>query len=261
MPKKFYRSKRRFRRRTYKKRTTRKVTKPVRRYVRRAFKAMAEKKQAVVQYTASGVTNTDVTTQPLALALFPNIYQGVERCDRVGNRVNVASNVFKFRLSRMSVTGASAVPLLTTMIIARLKNTFNAPGLSDFNQLLYSDTSTVGAVGKIGLYSASVQGLMLPYNRDIWDIKYTRTFKLWNSTPASSASNYYSNNDFSLTANGTLNCAKWMKKKWAFNNTTNNQPENDGLYAFFFVNTLDSTAGPTNAIFVDAVLTTTFTDA
>lgn len=256
------RGKRVYKRRAYGKRRVSKkpkVSKSVKKYVKNQIHRQIEDKQAIYVYARTGIQSTDVATGPIVLSLVPNIYQGTEVCDRIGNKVRVKNVQFKYILTRSSTTGAANPPLYVTVVIGKLKNTFDTPAVGDLNLIKYNDSSA-GTVSNTGIYSADLTTLQLPYNTDVWDIKYTRKFKLWNASN-STAANTFANNDFNLMTDQTVNITKMLKKVWTYNNATNQFPENDGLFAMFFANTIDSSASFTNAIFVDACLVCKYEDA
>lgn len=238
---------------------TAKVSKTVKKYVKKEISRNVEDKVAVYYPNRAGITATDVATGPLSIQCFPNIQQGVEVCDRVGNKINIKSCVLRYYLARASTTGVAAVPLIASVVIGRLKNDYDSPSLADFNLLKYG-SSAAGAVTTTGIYSSDMRTVMGPFFEDVWDVKYFRQFKLWNSSNATNL--YWNNNDFKLTSGIVqVNLTKWMKKVWTYMNATNNFPENEGLYVMFYVNTLDDTAAPTQAIFVDACINCKFQDA
>lgn len=226
--------------------------------MKKAIHANTENKVAVYKYTRSGVTATDNATAPLTFNLLPIITIGTGQVNRIGNEVRQMRTIFDVILARASTSGVAAAPELITVVIGRMIDNFDTPAFGDQNYMKISDSSA-GTLTTAGIYSADMRTLQTPFNKDYWDIKYCKTYKLWNSSNATNL--YWNNNDFKLFARARINITKMLKKHWKFQGAVNNFAQNDGLYAMFYVHNVDDNGTPTNAVFVDATLTCYFEDA
>jgi len=238
--------------------TRRTVPLPVKAYVKRAIASSEENKVTIRYFSHAGISATDVATLPLILNLVDNTVQGTGVCNRLGNKIKIKKCILDITMARSSATGPANPPLYVTVVIARVKNGYDTPVLADLNNLKLGD-STAGTETVTGIYSADLRTMMSPYNKDYWDIKKIKHFKIWNAGN-STAGTTFINNDFKTMVNMKINVAKYMKKLWTFS-PGNNFPQNEGLFAMFFANTIDDSATFTNAIYVDSVLETHFEDS
>lgn len=242
--------------RVYKKRKV--VPKAVKSYVKSQINSIQEDKIAVLQNlltTTISVTNN--TTIGVIQNLLPLITQGSEVCDRVGNKLRCKRLIYSGQVSRNSLN-TTAVPQVTALVICRLKSSYDTPSLSDMNIMKYQSTNT-GAPTMSGIWSIDMRTLMSPFNRDVFDIKLVKYFKVFN---ASGMPNPFVNNDFKISQNFSINLTKYVKKCWKYNNNVNN-PENEGLYACWFALNLDSsvTFPVGGCISLDSMSTLYFEDA
>jgi hypothetical protein len=111
------------------------------------------------------------------------------------------------------------------MYIGKLRATINTPPTSYFGQLFQlGDTATAPTDdNRSSLYSI---------NKDIWDIKYKKTFKIGSSE--TSNPNYVSNNDYKALQYFRVDLAKWLPKKIKYNDGVT-VSSNCGLYAWFTI--------------------------
>lgn len=249
----------RTKKRVYKSRKTVKkptVSKSVKVYVKRQISKNIEDKIAVFQYPQSGISKTDTLTAPLTLNAIPSVNQGVEVCDRTGNKLKCKKLMFNCTISRSSLSPTTAVPQYVCVVIGRVKANYDTPVLSDFNLLKYQQTNT-GAPTMGGIYSTDMRTLLSPYNKDVWDIKAVRYFKCFN---ASGMPNPFVNNDFNILCDFRMDLTKYVKKIWTYSNTTS-QPENEGLYVNFYAVNIDSSVTFPAVISVDAVSHLYYEDA
>lgn len=232
------------------------VSKAVKRYVISKLDTNVENKLAVFQNTLTGISQSTAATLGVVQNLLPVIQSGTEVCDRVGNKIRPKRLMYVGNLSRSSVN-PTATPQMTCLVVLRLRNTFDQPALSDMNLLKYQNTSA-GTTSMGGIYSVDYRTLLSPFNRDVFDIKLVKYFKIGN---ANGTGTLWANNDFKIQTSFNINLTKFIKKKWTYANLTNNLPENDGLYAFWFAVNLDSSVPWANSINLDTISTITYEDA
>lgn len=232
------------------------VSQAVKRYVKKFVQDDQETKIAVGIYAGAGVTNTDSLTTPLTYNLIPSIYQGAEQSDRVGSKIKVKKCMLRYMLSRNSTSPANP-PEVTYVVICRLRNSYDTPALADYNMMKIANTAG-GSFTKGPITSTDRRTFMTPFNLDVWDIKKVIKHKVWNASNATALSN--SNNDFNGFEEQSVDITPYIKKDWRYMDTTNQLPENEGLYAAFFGMCVDGLTF-TNAIAVDTCITVEYYDA
>jgi len=243
------------RRKAYRKRA---VPKSVKTYVKRQISANVEDKIAVLQNLLNTtITQTNSTTIGVIQNLIPLINQGVDVCDRIGNKIKCKRLIYSGQVSRNSLN-TSAVPQMVVCVIARLKSGYDTPNLSACNLLKYQSTNT-GTPVMSGISSTDMRTIYSPYNRDVFDIKLVKYFKVFN---ASGMPNPFVNNDFKIQQNFSINLTKYVKKIWKYNNNVNN-PENEGLYGMWYAINIDSSVSfpATGMISLDSIATCYYEDA
>lgn len=231
------------------------VSKAVKKYVKKALDERVENKLAVFQNTLAGVTVTNSTTLGLVQNLLPIVQTGAEFCDRVGNKLRPKKLLYTGHISRSSINSAST-PQITQLVILRLRNTYDQPALADMNLLKFQNTST-GTPSMGGIASIDYRTLLSPFNRDVFDIKMVKTFKIGNANPSLS----FVNNDYNITADFNIDLTRFVKKRWTYANSINNLPENEGLYAFWFAVNIDSSALFANEINLETISSMYYEDA
>ena len=245
------------RRRVYRKK--RAVPKSVKTYVKRQIASNIEDKIAVLQNLLNTtITQTNSTTIGVIQNLIPLIDQsGTQVCDRLGNRIKCKRLIYSGQVSRNALNN-TAVPQMTVCVIGRLKSGYDTPSLSQMNLLKYQSTNT-GSPTMGTISSTDMRTIYSPFNRDVFDIKLVKYFKVFN---ASGMPNPFVNNDFKIQQSFSINLTKYVKKVWRYNNTVNN-PENEGLYAMWFAVNMDSstTFPATGRISLDSVATCYYEDA
>lgn len=244
-----------YRRKTY-------VPKPVKRYVQKAIDRDIENKLSVTEFNSGAqkvIDDTDSITIPYINFLCPVIFQGTTLGTRLGNRVKLMKCQYRFTLNRSSTTGAGSPPQIVSLVIGRLRNSTDSPVLADCNMLKIADTTAGGAPTLTGINSNDMSSLQLPFNKDVWDIKFFKRWKMYNAS--NSTTSAYNNNDFNLSEQMTIDVTRWLKKRLHYNNAVNNLPENEGLYAMWYVNSIDDSATLANAITVSSVLEAHYQDA
>jgi len=247
-----------YKKKSYKsKRTTKAVVpKAIKQYVKKALDDDMEDKLGVLQSALStAISQTATNAIGVIQNILPLVNQGPEVCDRLGNKIKCRKLIYTGLVSRINAN-ASATPQITMLVICRLKASFDPPSLSDMNLIKYQSSATGGIVNS-GIYSTDFRTVVSPFNTDYFDIKYVKMFKVWN---ASGTPTPLVNNDFSIAKPFKIDCTKWVKKNWHYNNNTNN-PENEGLYACWFAINIDSSTTFLNCVSVDTVSYLYYDDA
>lgn len=179
---------------------------------------------------SSSVTNDDstFTTFELPGGAIPNMFtfqdvlatitQGDGQGQRAGNQIRLKHYWLKMLLTNDSTT----INLVGKFVIAKLKAGILAPTAGSFNALFQDGNATDSVIN-------SVFQNYLPFNKNIWDIKKTYSFRLNNKS------------EVLLTADGlgqykyiSVDIAKYMPKRVQYNDTTAD-PTNVGLYGFFLM--------------------------
>jgi len=232
------------------------VPEAVKKYVQKYVSANEETKIAVGIFSGAGVTQTDNLTTPLTYNALCPVFQGAEACDRVGTKIKVKKCMVRYCLSRTS-TSAANPPLVTYVVVGRLRNSYDTPVLADFNMMKCAN-SGAGAFTKGPITSIDRRTFMTPFNLDVWDIKLVKKHKVWNASNTTALG--YSNNDFKGYDEGSIDLTPYLKKEWRYMDTTNQLPENEGLYIMCFAMCTDSLTF-TNGIAIDLIETVEFQDA
>lgn len=232
------------------------VSEAVKKYVKKFVESEQESKIAVGIYAGAGVTQTDSLTTPLTYNAIPSIYQGAEQSDRVGSKIKVKKMMYRYVLNRVAVSPANA-PIVTYVVVGRLRNSYDTPSLTDFNMLKIANTAG-GAFTKGPITSLDRRTFLTPFNLDVWDIKLVKKHKVWNQSNSTSLGT--TNNDFSYFNEGSLDLTPYIKKDWRYMDTTNQLPENEGLYVMFFGMAADGLTW-TNGVAVDTCITVEYYDA
>lgn len=224
----------------------------VKRYVKRATANAGETKLFVVRPGggggASALAEVNAGVAPVTIVLAPSITQGDAADERIGNKVKVVRSFFRGTLTR-SQSAAGGPNFYIRLVIAKLKNSTNSPGLNDYNDILYD---TPGAV-PTNFSTRLLFTKSLPYNKDMWTICYEQEFKIG---AAGNTNAPYQNNDFVTSANFNVDITKYFKKTWLYT-PGNPLPNNDGLYAFFVPWSADE-AAPAGAPTVPVITTYSF---
>jgi len=224
-----------------------------------------EKKDAILELNSGAqlqIITTSAGTGPAIQNIIPNIPQGVSDGNRLGNEVRVKKAYLNIAISRRAVNAQDS-PVYMCIYIGRLYNSMDTPADADFNMLYRATGSTT-----TGLYTAAaaaVNTMLSDINTDDWKIYFKKIVKMGNSNylanNTTAASEAYSNNDFKNTFVKRINITKMLHKRWKFNNSVNDFPENDGLFLFVVPVTVDASTptGPNYTLTATSVVR--YTDA
>lgn len=212
--------------RRYRKRTTKKVTKPkvslaVKKYVKSSLHRQIENKLYEIQWSQAlgGYANSNTL---YAFPLTPytgglSISQGVTSSSRTGNQIKPRSLIWNFCLTNQSynaTTNPSPQPCIVEIFICSLKGEASAmPNSIDITSLFQLNNAAVPPTG-------SVYDLTQPVNKDYF-ICYKRMrfkvgFAISGGTGSVANLQSFSNNDFKLLVNHKANLFKHCPKTMVF---------------------------------------------
>jgi len=222
-----YRKKRMFKRRPKAKRILRKARKAAfKKAVKAVIMKTAEKKTIQLYEEGIAIRNTDhgsfssqiIPVSPMTGSL--NITQGVTQAGRVGNRIRLQNITIKGTMipaSYNASTNPAPQPTQVKLFFFSAKDV--APGTvptpnDDFFQL---GGSTQG-------FTNSLTDMWAPVNKDLYTLYGSRTFKLGfadnSGTGITAGSQSFTNNDFKLNCNFTVNLTKMMPRIVRYNDTS-----------------------------------------
>lgn len=224
--------------RTFKRKSYARKRQPLKKMIRREISRNIENKTSTyynfdtLLYSVESPTfaSANIFNVGPSTAFAPIINQGTSQSGRIGNRIKTKKLVIKgtFVPTRLNAsTNSIPKPIQAKIWIMYDKTnpttTPDPQGSGDFFQL--GGTSTG--------FSDSLTDLWAPINTDRYRVLTTRTFKLgFQDYPASaSAGNAmgYSNNDFKLNHNFSIDCTKYYPKDVRFNDN-NALPTTRGLW-------------------------------
>lgn len=244
------------RRRTYKRRAVAR-SRPMRKMVRRIIQSVAEPKTIQTVATAHSLYSSTNALAPVnnVFALGADgvsiaINQGTSQSQRVGNRIRVKSLWFKGVLAVLpydATTNPNPRPTQVKMVFFYDKTNPNSLP----NPFAGGAAGPFQGGGGTNNFQNDLVDMVMPFNTDRYRILATRTYKLGYSQyagTAASAANQtayqaYSNNDYRLNYQISMNLTKYYPKMLRFNDN-NAIPTNRGLYVmFFYANADGSQAG------------------
>lgn len=233
--------------RIYRKKIAKKVSRPVKAYVQRAIAKNVETKSmipyVVQNYPISpyGIAPNgphQLTTFDLLTPL-DGLIQGTNNGQRLGDII---------RIKKMSVRGYVNLdstkanddlylknPMYVKIVVGRRKdtvadpNTFSIPGVSTgFNNLFINGPTAAAPQNQ-------PTDMYRMFNRDVYKILATRYFKIGNAAPSNdpSTSAQY-NNDFSFARHFNIDLSKFIKTV-RYNPGTTTISSNNGIYMWFLV--------------------------
>lgn len=177
---------------------------------------------------AAGTSVIPLGLQPGALVL----NQGTGQGQRVGNKVSISSATFKgtvFPAQYGAATNVSPHPMQIRLWIFYDKENPTSNPLPDSGDFFQSGNIAAG-------FSNGLADLWRPINTDRWRILASRTFKLGYAAYSGTGSNadpqFYSNNDFKLNQNFSINFAKLIPKLATFDDNVGDAMQRQ-CYAMF----------------------------
>lgn len=240
---------------TYKRKSYAKKTKrvsSVKKMIRREISKVAEnksKQQFVSNYqlyatSAASFPNNVIPLGPNSTTLA--IVQGTGSGNRIGNKITTKRLMIKGTLTcqpQAATTNDNPRPLMVKMIAFYDREDPNGTPVPT-STFFQDGSSSTGFTG-------TLLDILKPYNTDRYRMLAQRTFKLGFSQYAGTATSVvnqginqaYSNNDFKLACNFSLNCTKMYPQTVKFNDNLSD-PMTRGLYLmWYFVAADGSTLG------------------
>lgn len=225
-----------------KRRPVKKAARALRRVVKREISRMTENKtKESLNYqqtlystydTTNFPTNNIFSVGPSATQL--DVQQGTANGQRVGNKILIKKLTFKGSLVPLpfnATTNPTPTPMQIKLWIFYDKTapTTQPNPLTDFFQFNSSSNA----------FANDLADLWAPINTDKYKVLTTRTFKLGyqqftSAAGGSPADGYYTNNDFKLNANFSMDLTKYIPKVVRYNDN-NSDPTSRHLYAMFAV--------------------------
>lgn len=205
--------------------------------VRKALDRRIENKEAATTSTLFMYQQLQVSLISSYVSnLIPIIASNTQVSGRVGNQIKVKNFYLNGMLYLNSSGLAGQNPYVpgqwhVRLFIGRLKRDISTPLTSDLNQLLRTGSSTVP------FDSSSFLSLCRNINKDVWTIYYDRIHKIGTSQPSNTGTTFntssgIANNDFNLSKKIRINCTKFIKNTFKYNDLATNTPTNTGLYIF-----------------------------
>lgn len=242
--------KRVMRKRVYKKRKPiTKVSKAVKRYVKKSIAVQAENKLTNVSQAlsfGSALESPDLNVWPILYYTgYHTLTQGVTQSSRVGNSIRIKKVYLKYVLLPLPYdvgTNASTQPLHIILYLANLRNARGVlPTSTDIGNLYQSNSTSSGPAG-------TLFDIIQEFNTDVWDVKKRWTEKIGfaNNGGSGSQPTYqsYSNNDFALNRVRRMDISRYCPKICKFNDNAGGVVGNN---LFFMFQAVSANGGATGA--------------
>lgn len=247
IPKK--RGKRVVRKRVYRKKSTKKVSTTVKRYIKREIGRKVETKTAYVNNQITFGNINQSSTLNFAPILWYTGYHtlasGVLDGQKLGNKVSIKRVLLKYVLFPQPydiTTNPIPQPIHVQMFLGRVKQSKSLlPSAGDVAMLFNQGSTTVSPTGNL----TDLNGMI---NKDYWDMKKVWEHKLgfsaYTGSGSSAAPQYYQNNDFKYNVVRTMDITRMVNKLALFNDSANSV-QNGNL--FFGYQSLAASGGTTGA--------------
>ena len=225
---------------------TKKVSKAVKTYVKRAIHSNSENK-VFLQYGANNTLVTAAGSVPSNIYLTPFPSQGSQQSNRVGNQIKVVKAFVRGHVNLLPYSQTSnpqVGPLLVKMWLCSSKlvngtNTMTTSGI---------DTNFFEANNTNISFQGNVLDIELTNNKDNWTIYKTKTFELGttaaNSALTTQAAGWLDNSKFTMPF--YFSFTRYMRKQLKFNDTVQ-YATNHNLWLVFQAVYADGTSAVVNA--------------
>jgi len=205
-----------------------KLSVPLKKYILKTIHSNVENKRAQPYFTLRQIGSVANSTNLYAVNLTPNntstgaydIPQGVGQADRIGNTIRIVKATLRYWIAPAPydiTTNPNPRPQEFMIILGNVKTSPGSVPTATFVNSLYNrgDTSVPP--------NGTLDDLILPFNRDVWNIKKFIRHKVGNAevsgTGGISSNQFFSNNDFKLNITKTVDITSMMPKVFKFNDT------------------------------------------
>lgn len=228
--------------RTNRKKSAPKVSRNIRKYVKKEIHKNIENKIVSINQTLAfgNVTESpDLNLYPvLPYSGYTTIPQGVTQGGRVGNRCRVMKVLLRYVLHPIAydaIVNPNPVPTEVQMFLVRLKQ----------SQGLLPNTGNIASIVQLGGSSVSLSGNLSDiaintWNKDLFSEVKTWTHKLGyasaTGTGAVAGAQYYSNNDFKLNVIKRMDITKYVAKYMVFDDSGSTHLGKNIFFGFQCVN-------------------------
>jgi len=227
----------RLKKRVYKKKTVKKVSLNIKKYIKQVIAKDIENKQVDSQtYTSFGSILNDpfLDIRPiLPYTGYISIPQGVLQNNRIGNVVKtkkVYLNYALYPLPYDAISNVNTIPFIVQLFLGNVKQYRGVlPQATDINLLFQSGSTALAP-------TSTLIDLCSTINYDNWDIKKMWTHKLGfssnNGTGVSAAYQGFTNNDFKLSVVKRMDITRFCPVNMKFNDASSTTTGNN-LFFFF----------------------------
>ena len=205
--------------------------------VERVLQRRVEVKRAYQTQGDLSVTSYNQGTLMNVNSMIPyiNITQGTGQSNRIGNQIRTRKCEFCFTLTPNAyngVTNSTPCPQEVVFFFGVVKNSKPiVPTVADFQKLFQEGNLSTAPIG-------ALQDLTKDINSDWWTIRKMVRFKVGNATYGGTGINNtqqsFTNNDFKMNIVKRMDLTSICPKLVRFNDATQAQPTNDGLFMFVF---------------------------
>lgn len=216
--------------RTYKRKSTRTVPLPIKKYVSRVIRAKTENKVRVNFAANQSITSGDATTCTWPLII--STTQGTGESERVGNEIKIVKGTFRAAINlKVYDATTNPFPQPTWVKIWVVKDLKNKGQLATMDSTAYSNFFRANST-TVSMQNTPLD-LTLPINQDYFRVLYSKVFKLgcsgvYNVAPVSTNVNSYQDNS-PMAKIVTINWGKWARKVMKFTEGSS-QANNENIY-------------------------------
>lgn len=224
------------------------ISKSVKRYVKKAIHRNIENKE-VIQYAANTVLNTaSYSTQ--SLGLLPALGQGIGASGRIANQIKIVSGKLDIIFNLLPYN-ATTNPLSTPVLVKcwLIKDLTRVEATQYLNN---TDIQKVFRGNGVSLpFQNNCLDMTLPINDDLFRVLAHRTFKLGAASATATGQvgtgGYFDNSPMSKHL--TFYWGKYVKKSLKFSdNDANYYPQNDNLFILMQAVNADGTTSGLQAV-------------
>lgn len=179
--------------------------------------------------------NQGVNLNVNSMIPYINIQQGTGQTNRIGNQIRTRKCTFTFTLNPYpynAISNSTPIPQEVVFMFGVVKNSKAiTPTNADFQKLFQEGNNAIAP-------TSNLQDLTRDVNNDWFTVRKQYRCKVgtasYTGTGAQVSQQYYANNDFKLNVVRKLDLTSICPKLVRFNDATNTQPTNDGLFMWVF---------------------------